>query len=101
MDPNKLKTLHDAGYVVGKCCGLCVHATFEPGKSFGQCAKLPYRHAKHSVIRHASVHAFGECSPSMFEPDPKKTQRLSASGFDHLLDRRAFTRNNRRQRTIY
>jgi len=62
MDANKLKKLHELGYRIRPCCGMCRHGCFTDSSMWGTCDKNTYDHLKHTESkRQLSIHMFGCC----------------------------------------
>lgn len=62
MDANKRVKLQQISYRIQKCCGICKHGQFNPGRAFGVCDVHSYEHLKHTdSTRSLSVYQFGGC----------------------------------------
>lgn len=80
-DPNKLKVLKEAGYIVRPSCDSCEHFIIGTNK-WGTCGVIKYQHSKHTGDpRNASVRRDGWC--------PKyncvSSTDLEISGFEIFL----------------
>jgi len=69
MDQNKLKKLHDIGYKINGCCGICAHAN-SFNDDWTTCKVHTYNHLKHTdEVRQLSVFIFGSCPQFELHPD--------------------------------
>jgi hypothetical protein len=77
MDDNKLQRLENCGYRIRPCCGFCMNSKFASiDHLFGTCAKIHYKHLKHTgEERELSVNRHGVCR-DLFEMDAMKTVRI-------------------------
>jgi len=69
MDENKRQKLHDIGYTIAPCCGICANGFIKSGTDWGVCTVKAheYEHLKHTDSRRAlSIHRLGCCGDDNF-----------------------------------